>query len=137
MRELHETYILERLNNFVHVNDLTIVGLEREIDIHASDLVRRHWIDATMNDREIFTKKKKSDHFLIPSSVSISNPKTQFSRHIARICFFLFVFGSRAHLRLPYISPAHFQTETSPFLPFEIKAQNNYLTKEEIVFLLC
>ena len=35
-------YILERLNDFVHVNELAIVGLEWKININASDLVRWH-----------------------------------------------------------------------------------------------
>lgn len=38
------SYILERLNDFVHVNELAIVGLEWKIHIDASDRVRRHLI---------------------------------------------------------------------------------------------
>lgn len=37
-----KAYFLERLNDFLHVNELAIVGLEWKIDIDASDIVRRH-----------------------------------------------------------------------------------------------
>ena len=35
-------YVLERLDNFVHVNDLTRVGLEWKLDIDASYAVDCH-----------------------------------------------------------------------------------------------
>lgn len=37
-----ETYLLERLDDFLHVDKLTIIGFEGEIDIYPSDLVHRH-----------------------------------------------------------------------------------------------
>lgn len=38
----NEAYFLERLDDFLHVNELAIVGFEWEIHIDASDVVRRH-----------------------------------------------------------------------------------------------
>lgn len=38
----NEAYFLERLDDFLHVNELAIVRLKWEIDIDASDVVRRH-----------------------------------------------------------------------------------------------
>jgi hypothetical protein len=39
-----KAYFLERLNDFFHVNELAIVGLEWEVDIDAPDVVRRHFL---------------------------------------------------------------------------------------------
>lgn len=38
-----QTHVLEGLNDFFHVNKLTVIGLVREIHINTPNFVRRHF----------------------------------------------------------------------------------------------
>lgn len=49
-KKCSEAYFLKRLNDFVHVNELTIIGLEREIHVDAPNLVGRHVNESLQND---------------------------------------------------------------------------------------